>query len=234
MTFKLALKGFRSLMYRSGRVYNFLSNKIYDVRGKYFFISKLIGKNKKILDLPCGTGFLTRFLHPSNIYEGWDINNRFLNKLKKDWMRGKSKMKYISVKQKNILDFHNYSEEKVDVIVLCDILHHINPSHFTLVENAKIHARKVIVCEPIAVKPKDIKAYTRFIRIFLKIGKFFPEKLYKLIDFLFLDNDGVNSYKKRLTWNHNNKSIKSLYKKMGFEKIYEIKDNYIGVWDSNN
>jgi len=234
MTFKSALQGFRSLMYRSGRVYNFLSNKIYDVRRKYLSISKLIGKNKHILDLACGTGFLTRFLHPSNIYEGWDINHRFLTKLKKDWMRGKTKTIYISVKQKNILDFHNYSEEKVDVIVLCDILHHINPSHFTLVENAKIHARKVIVCEPIAVKPKDIKANTRFIRIFLKIGKLFPEKLYKLIDFLFLDNDGVNSYKKRLTWNHNNKSIKSLYKKMGFEKIYEIKDNYIGVWDSNN
>ena len=68
----------------------------------------------------------------------------------------------------------------------------------------------------------------------MNIGRFFPEKLYKLIDFLFLDNDGVNTYKKRLTWNHNNKSIKTLYMNMGFERIYEIKGNYIGVWDSFN
>ena len=234
MTFKSAFQGFRSLMYRSGRVYNFLSNKIYDIKGKYLTISKLIGKNKYILDLACGTGFLTRFLHPSNIYEGWDINHKFLNKLKKDWMRGKSKIKHVIIKQKDLFNFHEYPKEKVDVIVLCDILHHINPSHFTLVENAKIHAKKVIVCEPIAVKPKDIKANTWFIRIFVNIGRFFPEKLYKLIDFLFLDNDGVNTYKKRLTWNHNNKSIKTLYMNMGFERIYEIKGNYIGVWDSYN
>ncbi|MFX1323212.1 MAG: class I SAM-dependent methyltransferase [Promethearchaeota archaeon] len=234
MTYKSAFQGFRSLMYRSGRVYNFISNKIYDIKRKYLTISKLIGKNKHVLDLACGTGFLTRFIHPSNIYEGWDINHKFLKKLKKDWKHGKSNIKHLIVKQKDLFNFHEYPDEKVDVIVLCDILHHINPLHFALVENAKIYARKVIICEPIAVKPKDIKANTRFIRIFVRIGRFFPEKLYKLIDFLFLDNDGVNSYKKRLTWNHNNRSIKTLYSSMGFEKIYKIKDNYIGVWDSNN
>ncbi|MFX1315355.1 MAG: class I SAM-dependent methyltransferase [Promethearchaeota archaeon] len=234
MTFKSTVQGFRSLMYRSGRVYNFLSNKMYDVRRKYLFISKLIGKNKHILDLACGTGFLTRFLHPSNIYEGWDINHKFLNKLKKDWLKGKSKIKHIIIKQKDLFNFNEYPKEKVDIIVLCDILHHINPSHLTIVENAKRCARKVIVCEPIAIKPRDLKANSRFIRIFVKIGGFFPEKLYRLIDFVFLDNDGVNTYENRLAWNHNNKSIKILYKKMGFKKIYEIKDNYIGVWDVNN
>ncbi|MFX0042445.1 MAG: class I SAM-dependent methyltransferase [Candidatus Hodarchaeota archaeon] len=233
MPFKSALQGFRSLLYRSGRVYNFLSIKIYDIKRKYLSISKLIGKNKHILDLACGTGFLTRFLHPSNNYEGWDINPKFLHKLKKDWIRGKSQLKHINIKQRDLFNFHEYPKDKVDVIVLCDILHHINPSHFALIENAKIYAKKVIICEPIAVKPKDIKANTWFIRIFVKIGSYFPEKLYKLIDFLFLDNDGINPYKKRLTWNHNSKSIKKLYKNMGFERIYEIKDNYIGVWDSN-
>lgn len=221
-------------MYRSGRIYNFLSNKIYDVKRKYLTISKLIGKNKHILDLACGTGFLTRFLHPSNLYEGWDINPKFLHKLKKDWLRGKSKLKYLMIKQKDIFDFHEYPDEKVDVIVFCDILHHINPSHLTLVEYAKRYTRKLIICEPIAVKPKDLKANTRFIRIFVKIGRLFPEKLYKLIDFLFLDNDGVNTYKKRLAWNHNHKTIKTLYMKMGFLKIYDIKDDYIGIWEAND
>ena len=69
--------GFRSLPYRSGIIYNFVTDCLYDRFEKYSTIAKLIGNgSKKVFDLPCGTGFLTRYLDPSIHYEGWDLNHR--------------------------------------------------------------------------------------------------------------------------------------------------------------
>jgi len=208
---------------------------LYDQKKKFLTISKIIGKNKTVLDLPCGTGFLCRFLDPSTEYIGYDLNHRFLKKLKLDFNRGKIKLKKLIIDLQNIFDYHLYPK-KVDSIIFCDILHHVFPKHVELVENAKKHADKIIICEPVAVKPKDMQARDKFFRAVLYLARFFPEPLVKLTDFLFFDNDGINSYENRSAWNHDELSLKSLYKDLGIteSKIYKIDDDYIGVWENNH
>ena len=77
------LNGFKSLIYRSGWLYNAITRRLYDQDKKFLTIAKLIGKGpKRVLDLPCGTGYLMRFLHPLIEYEGVDLNHRFLKRIK--------------------------------------------------------------------------------------------------------------------------------------------------------
>jgi len=226
--------GFRALPYRSGNIYNWFAKKMYDQTKKYASISKIIGQDKIVLDLPCGTGYLTRFLHPTTDYEGWDLNHRFLKKLLADFRRGRIKLKKIKLKQQNIFDFENYP--KKDTIVFCDILHHIFPKHIELVENAKKYARKIIICEPIAIRPSNIKARNKFFRFIIYFARTLPEGLIKIIDFLFGDNDGINSYNNRDGWrDHNEDSLKDLYESIGIfsNKIYRICDDLLGIWEEN-
>ncbi len=227
-----ALTGFRSVSYRSGTVYNWFTKRLYDQNKKFSMISNLIGKHKTVLDLPCGTGFLARHLHPSVDYTGWDLNRRFLNKVKIDSRRGKIKPNKITLKQKNIFDFNDYPIEKMDFIVFCDILHHIYPKHSELVEKAKDHAERIIICEPIAVKPDEITAHDRFGRFFVTLSRFFPERLLRFVDFMLADNDGINSYENRSSWKHDENSIKELYRSFGINEIYNLDDDYIGIWKS--
>ncbi len=228
------LTGFRSFTYRSGFAYNWLTKRLYDQKKKFLTIARLIGRNKSVLDLPCGTGYLTHFLDPSVDYCGWDLNHRFLKKIKLDYNRGKIKLKKLSIKQENIFSFDKYPEEKKDVIVFCDILHHIFPNHLSLVENAKKYAKKIIICEPVAIKPQDIHARDKFFKSIFFFARFFPEGMVKIVDFLFFDNDGINPYDKRSQWKHNDRSLKELYYSIGVRKIYNITDDYIGVWEENH
>jgi SAM-dependent methyltransferase len=228
--------GFRSLPYRSGIIYNFFNDCLYDRYEKYATIAKLIGNGaKKVFDLPCGTGFLTRFLSSSTTYTGFDLNHRFLKKMYKDWHNGKIKLKKLILKQYNIFDFDKYPKEPQDVIVFCDILHHIYDAqtnkHIDLVENAKKYANKIILCEPIAVKPQDVHAYAFVGKTTMFITKFFPERVMKVVDFFFADNDGINSYQKRASWQHDEKSLREFYKSLGFNKIIKLTDDFIGIWE---
>jgi SAM-dependent methyltransferase len=234
MAVKTVLTGFRSIPYRSGYVYNWTTKRLYDQHKKFMSIAKIIGNDsKKVLDLPCGTGFLTHYLHPSIEYEGHDLNHRFLKKIKKDWQKGRIKLKKITLKQNDIFNYDSYPEEKQDVIVFCDILHHIYPNHIELVENAKKFAKKIIICEPIAVRPQDnMNGRDLLAKTVIKISKCFPERLIKILDFLFADNDGINSFEKRSCWKYSHESLKELYHSLGFNKIYNILDDYIGVWDA--
>ena len=233
MTVKSITTGFRSIPYRSGYVYNWMTKRLYDQHKKFMSIAKLIGNgSKKVLDLPCGTGFLTHYLPNNIIYEGWDLNRKFLIKIRKDWNRGKAKPKKIILKQNNIFNFDEYPDN-ADIIVFCDILHHIYPKHIDLVENAKNYAKKIIICEPVAVRPQDnMNGHDALAKTVIKISKFFPQKLIKILDFLFADNDGINSFEKRSCWKHTNESLKELYYHLGFNKIYNILDDYIGIWEA--
>ncbi|MHA1488664.1 MAG: class I SAM-dependent methyltransferase [Promethearchaeota archaeon] len=224
--------GFRSIVYRSAYVYDWFTHRLYDQNKKFSTIAALIGNNSKlVLDLPCGTGYLTRYLHPSIEYTGYDLNHRFLKKIKKNWLKGKIKLKKVILKQINIFDFYKYPKIKQDVIVFCDILHHLHPRHVELVEGAKNHSKKIIICEPVAVKPQDINAHDFIAKMAIYIAKFLPERLLKIVDFFFADNDGINSYERRSEWKHNEKSLALFYKNLGFTKIFNINDNYIGIWE---
>lgn len=224
--------GFRSIVYRSAYIYDWLTHRLYDQKKKFSTIAALIGNHsKRVLDLPCGTGYLTQYLHPSTKYTGYDLNHRFLKKIKKNWLKGKIKLKKIILKQINIFDFNKYPKIKQDVIVFCDILHHLHPRHVELVEVAKKHAKKIIICEPVAVKPQDIKAHDFVAKMAIYIAKFLPERLLKIVDFFFADNDGINSYETRSEWKHDEKSLVLFYKNLGFTKIFNINDNYIGIWE---
>ncbi|MGQ4875616.1 MAG: class I SAM-dependent methyltransferase [Promethearchaeia archaeon] len=225
--------GFRSITYRSGFVYNWLTKRLFDQKRKFLSISKIIGKGKNVLDIACGTGMLAKFLHQSNVYYGIDLNHRFLKKIKKDWKRGKLKPKKIVLKHSNIFDFENYPRKKYDVIVLSDILHHIPDKQELLIENVKRKANKIIICEPIAVKPTELKPKDKFFRIVMYFGRFFPEPLLRILDFIFFDNDGINPYEKRSEWIQTEESIKNMFKKFGITRIYRIFNEYIGIWENN-
>jgi SAM-dependent methyltransferase len=231
----LLSNGFKSLSYRSRIVYNFLTARLYDQKYKFRIIGKLIGKNKEVLDLPCGTGKLTRYLHPSVEYEGWDLNRHFLNKLYKDFYKQKLNLKNFILKEKNIFDFHDYPNSQKDIIIFCDILHHVYPNHLKLVANAKNHAKKLIICEPIAANPrhmhmKNLRGPIGKTTLF--ITKLIPEKIFKMLDFLFADNDGINSYDDRNDWHHNKVSLIEFYKSLGINRTYHLKGEVIGVWEA--
>lgn len=233
MAKKTKFTGFRSLPYRSGILYNWLTQSLYDVQKKFLTIAKLIGNNsKKVLDLPCGSGYLIRFLHPSTYYTGYDLNHRFLKKIKRDWEKGRIKLRKVILKQQNIFDFDKYPKEKQDVIVLCDILHHVYPNHLELVENAKNYAKKIIICEPVAIRPKDMNGHDYLAKSVIYITKFFPESILKILDFFVGDNDGINSFDNRANWKHDEESLKDLYYSMGFDKIYKLTDDYFGIWEN--
>ncbi|MFX1302539.1 MAG: methyltransferase [Promethearchaeota archaeon] len=234
MVVKTGITGFRSLMYRSAWLYNAVTRRLYNQDKKFLTIAMLIGKGpKEVLDLPCGTGYLMRFLHPAIEYEGVDLNHRFLKRIRRKELKKRNiKLKKIALYQKNIFDFQDYQGKKKDVIVICDILHHIYPKHVDLINIAKKISQKIIVCEPYVIKPKEISARDRLFKIVIFFGKYLPKPLLKIIDFLFLDNDGINPYQLRSKWNLDKKSLKEFYKTMGFNSIYKILDEYIAIWES--
>ncbi|MFX1503923.1 MAG: methyltransferase [Promethearchaeota archaeon] len=233
MVIKTTNIGFRSLLYRSGWIYNAITRRLYDQDKKFSIIAKIIGKGpKRVLDLPCGTGYLLRFLDPAIEYEGADINHRFLRRIRSIELKKRNiRLSKIILHQKNIFDFKNYLGKKKDVIVLCDILHHIYPRHIELINIAKRIANKIIICEPYVIQPRQITARDKLLKIVIFFGKCLPKPLFKIIDYLFLDNDGINSYQMRSRWNFNKKSFKFFLKTMGFNNIYEIFDEYIATWE---
>ncbi len=226
--------GFRSLSYRSKYVYNFLTNKILNQKEKFRLIGLLVGKNKRVFDVPCGTGMLVRYLHPSVEYMGWDLNRHFLRIFYKDYLRERFKVKKFIIREKNIFDFQDYPNGGKDVFVMCDILHHIYPRHIELLENAKKCAKKIIICEPLGTTPDYLRGYDPIGKAAVFFIKFFPERILKALDYVFADNDGINSYENRNCWQHNEKSLKKFYRRMGFRKSITVQDEIIGIWEKND
>jgi SAM-dependent methyltransferase len=234
MVGKTKLSGFRSLIYRSGWLYNAVTRRLYDQDTKFSTIASIVGKGpKKILDFPCGTGYLMRFLHSTIEYEGVDLNHRFLKRIKtKELKKRNIQLNKIIIHQKDIFDFQDYNGAKKDIIILCDILHHVYPKHVDLINIAKNIARKIIICEPYVITPGEISARDKLFKVVIFFGKFLPKPLFKIVDFLFLDNDGINSYHRRSKWNLNKRSLKEFFKSMGFKNIQKILDEYIAIWES--
>ncbi len=226
--------GFKSVVYRNGLIYNFVNQRAYDFKKKFKTIGTIAcsKKNNTILDLPCGTGYLTRYLSSNSTYIGWDLNGTFLEKIKKDWTKGRITINKIILEQKNIFDFNNYPKN-IDAIVFCDILHHVYPHHLKLVENAKKYTKKIIICEPVAVRPEQMNVKDWIAKVVIKIVKHLPEKAIKFLDYILADNDGINDYIDRSNWPYNRDSLREFYISLGIKekRIYDIGDESLGVWE---
>lgn len=102
---------------------------------RYSKIAQEIGRNKKVLDLGCGTALLYPYLDSCE-YMGWDLNDSFVRYCQK---------KGLNVNKKDIFQFSEYPP--CDYIVLCDILHHVFPRDELLLKEA-VKKANVIAVEP--------------------------------------------------------------------------------------
>jgi SAM-dependent methyltransferase len=194
-------------MYKFPTAYNLFLKIIHGKKlsGRYNFISKIIGKNKRVLDLGCGTGLLYDYLDKSCTYEGWDLNNKFINENKKK----------INVVLKNVFDYEDYPEN--DVIVISDLLHHVVPRHDELIIKAKKKTKKIVLIEP-SVGINIIGTRNTFLKT-----------LNKIIDKIFSDDDGINSFEDRCKWFEKKEDVYKYFMKFNPKLIKEFGLDYIVV-----
>ena len=135
-------------------------------------VKDFVEDRKKVFDVACGYGRLRKYL-PKNIqYAGIDLNEKWIK-------HGIKKGRDLRVG--DILEEKNY--EKSDIIILCDILHHMTQENMRkLVQIAtKFAKEKVIIMEPSFVNWASGK--NPFSRFLAKI-------------FSWVDNDGINKITK--------------------------------------
>lgn len=131
----------RSFFYKGPRIYRIGLRLIHGRKldERYSYISQQIGEQKKVLEPACGPALLPDFLHPSNNYLGFDINEKFVQNAQQ---RG------LNVSLGDATDSSSYSSS--DAVVLCDALHHMGPENEkSVLENSLNSAKQqLIVCDP--------------------------------------------------------------------------------------
>lgn len=193
-----------SILYKNSFIYNSILKILHGnyLKKRYSLISKMIGKNKKVLELGSGTSLIYPYLDKSVEYGGWDLNKIFINDLRK---------KGLNVKLKSIFDYKDYPKE-IDVILIVDLLHHIVPKHEEFIKKIKNKAKMIIIAEP-------FNSESNFIDSLYSSKNFIINKIMKFINNLIGDDDGINNADALFDWNHNKESLKSMFKKMGAKKI---------------
>ena len=159
--------------------------RLLHLRG-FNILKKAIGKRKKVFEPACGFGRMHNYLYPDCSYSGIDLNERFIAFGRK---RG------LNIWKGDIFDKSNYV--KNDIVILCDILHHLTMDDIKkLVSIAKKFSReKVIIMEPAFVG--------------LASGKgFFSRTLAKI--FSKIDFDGINNIENWFTKEDYHKLFKYL------------------------
>jgi len=197
-----------TLMYRYPPLYNLMLEIIHGkyLKKRYQIIGDEIGENKKVFELGCGTAMIYRFLHKGCEYEGWDLNERFLA-----YCRGKG----IKVSKKDVFAFQGYPDS--DVILICDLLHHLVPHHEKLVVEALKKTKKVIVSEPArSFKPPKL---------------FEPLLVY--LNYLLGDYDGINPPHTQLKWDYNEEKLKHFFQNLGSSKTINVGWDMIAVFDTH-
>ena len=123
-----------AIMYRYPQLYNLVVKTIHgkSLKMRYEIIGDEIGENKKVFELGCGTSMIYPFLHRGCEYAGWDLNERFLEFCER---------RDIKVFKKDIFDFQDYPDN--DVILICDLLHHVIPNHERLIVEALKRSKKL-------------------------------------------------------------------------------------------
>lgn len=104
-----------------------------------------VRKGDTVLEPACGPGVIADFLPLQSQYIGFDTNEHFIR-----FALSKGRNVY----RGNVLDKKSYKES--DVIITCDILHHLKPSdRKKFITYCFSSARKVlIICEPIQLERK--------------------------------------------------------------------------------
>jgi SAM-dependent methyltransferase len=188
-----------SPLYKFPFLYNLFLKLLYgkQLKQKYELISELVGENKKVFELGCGSCLAKDYLKNSCSYTGWDLNPDFINYGRK---------KGLKVELKNIFDFKDYPES--DVILIIDVLHHIVPNHEKLIREARKRSKKVIVAEG-----WDFYNISK--------SKGLKKRLYSFIN-NFVDDDGINGPDNIFKWNYNKKSLINFFKKNKAKEISEL------------
>jgi len=106
---------------------------------RYKYISSVVREGDLVLEPGCGPAILADFLPQGSSYKGFDTNLDFVNHAKK---------KHSAVSLGNVLDLNNYC--KAAVVVVCDVLHHINPTgRKKFIQNCYQSADETfIICDP--------------------------------------------------------------------------------------
>lgn len=199
-----------SIMYRYPQLYDLAVRIVHgtSLKKRFEVISQEIGANKKVFELGCGTAMVYPFLHKGCAYEGWDLNERFLAMARK-------RSDTVKAFNKNIFDFDSYPDN--DVILICDVLHHVAPKHQMLVKEALKRTKKLIVSEP-ARSFKPPRILSPIVRLFTKV---------------LGDDDGINDPFQTLAWDYNEEKLRTLFQSMGCSKTITVGWDMIAVFDSN-
>lgn len=123
----------------------FKSPLLYDIGIRFLYLDglrilkKLVGKGKSVFEPACGYGRVKNYLYPCCTYSGIDLNEKFVK-------YGQKRNRDIQLG--NILEKEHF--RSADVVLLCDILHHLKLKDiYRLVSHAVHHAReKVVIVEP--------------------------------------------------------------------------------------
>jgi SAM-dependent methyltransferase len=196
-----------ALMYRYPRLYELALNVVHgkQLKKRYEIIAEKIGENKRVFEPGCGTDMIHPFLLGGCVYEGWDLNARFLTYCRK---RG------VSVFSKDIFDFANYPES--DVILICDVLHHVIPRHESLVVEARKRTKTLIISEPAkSFKPPSL---------LMPIAAFLNRHI--------LDYDGINSATTQLEWDYSKEKLEDFFRKLGCTETIDVGWDMIAVFKS--
>lgn len=92
-----------------------------ETRGE--MIKKLVGQNKKVLDVGCRNGILTRYFSSNNIVTGVDIDSEALKEIK-------NKLNIETIEMDLNGNWHQLGGERYDFVVMGEVLEHLyNPSN---------------------------------------------------------------------------------------------------------
>jgi glycosyltransferase involved in cell wall biosynthesis len=106
---------------------------------RYRYMASFVKKDDLVLEPACGPATLADFLPKEADYYGFDTNKDFTDYALK---------KHPGVYLGNVLDLKSYKQS--DVVIACDILHHLKPAdRQKFIKNCFSSTKKVfIICEP--------------------------------------------------------------------------------------
>ena len=163
----------RALIFRNPRLYS-LVIRLLHFNG-FNKVKGIVGKGKNVFEPACGFGRLQKYLYSCCSYSGIDLNETFINFGRK---RG------LKICNGNVLEERSYV--KSDIIILCDILHHLTMDEIKKVVSiaTKFAKEKIVIMEPAFVGVASGKG-------------FFSSFLTKV--FANIDYDGINKIEKWFT-----------------------------------